>query len=415
MTLIEILMALVILTGALLGMGRFITGFSHATSDGTLTSTASDLVLDRLEYVKATKPYPNLSTYAVTEASIPGFPSFARVTQVSRTNTAQFDYTAITVTVSHPSLLGAGQEDHDHRRLLKERSHAFPPTLTSRAGVTLIELMIAIVLFVMVFGLAVPFFRFQARSVSESSGRQDALQNARFAQNAIDRDLRMAGAGVVAQQPLLVQATMFARDLQRRPRQRRLDGPGGDLLRSLREPRRLHSMTPADKVTLPLSAVAYPDSNYFANSLPSGAETISFWVSVDSTSGRSDEYILFRRVNSQPPRVVAKGILIPAGQPFFTYYRTVAGGTLDSIPSAKLPLYHSAPIHGASDDTARLRAHRLDPRRSHQRLGGVPRPQQGRRDPEGPELHPAHQRRHGAVAHVRQRPAPGVRRYRHPG
>ena len=104
MTLIEVLMALVILTGALLGMGRFITGFSHATSDGTLTSTAADLVLDRLEYVKATKPYPNIPSYAVTEASIPGYPNFTRVTRVIRTNNARFDYTAVTVTVSHPSL-----------------------------------------------------------------------------------------------------------------------------------------------------------------------------------------------------------------------------------------------------------------------------------------------------------------------
>ena len=104
MTLIEVLMALVILTGALLGMGRFITSFSHATSDGTLTSTAADLVLDRLEYVKATKPYPSLPSYAATEASIAGYPGFTRVTQISRTNNSQFDYTAITVTVSHPSL-----------------------------------------------------------------------------------------------------------------------------------------------------------------------------------------------------------------------------------------------------------------------------------------------------------------------
>lgn len=104
MTLIEVLMALVILTGALLGMGRFITGFSHATSDSTLISTAADLVLDRLEYVKATRPYANLGTYGVTEATIPGYPNFRRVTYVRRTNTAKVDYTAITVTVSHPSL-----------------------------------------------------------------------------------------------------------------------------------------------------------------------------------------------------------------------------------------------------------------------------------------------------------------------
>ena len=42
------------------------------------------------------------------------------------------------------------------------------PSLGLRRGVTLIEMMIALILFVAVFGLAVPFFRYQARSVSQS-------------------------------------------------------------------------------------------------------------------------------------------------------------------------------------------------------------------------------------------------------
>ena len=104
MTLMEVMVALVILTGALLGMGRFITSFSHATTDGALSSTASDLVLDRLEYIKAATPYLTLNTYIATESAIPGYPNYTRITQVLRTNTASTDYTAITVTVSHPSL-----------------------------------------------------------------------------------------------------------------------------------------------------------------------------------------------------------------------------------------------------------------------------------------------------------------------
>jgi prepilin-type N-terminal cleavage/methylation domain-containing protein len=106
MTLIEVMIALVILTGALLGMGRFITSFAHTTSDGSLSSTASDLVLDRLEQIKAYNNYANIAaTYAGTEASIPGYPGFTRVTQVLRTNTATTDYTAVTVSVSNTSML----------------------------------------------------------------------------------------------------------------------------------------------------------------------------------------------------------------------------------------------------------------------------------------------------------------------
>jgi prepilin-type N-terminal cleavage/methylation domain-containing protein len=104
MTLIEVMIALVILTGALLGMGKFITSFSHATSDGALSSVASDLVLDRLETIKGSTSYATLDTYAVTELAITGFTGYKRVTQVTRTLDGTQDYKAITVTVSNPGL-----------------------------------------------------------------------------------------------------------------------------------------------------------------------------------------------------------------------------------------------------------------------------------------------------------------------
>lgn len=105
MTLIEVMIAIVILTGALLGMGRFVTTFSRTSSEGSLSSTASDLVLDRLEQVKAYGVYANIATtFATVEAVIPGYPGFSRQTQVLRTNTASTDYTAVTVTVTNPSM-----------------------------------------------------------------------------------------------------------------------------------------------------------------------------------------------------------------------------------------------------------------------------------------------------------------------
>ena len=104
MTLIEVMIALVILTGALLGMGKFITSFSHATSDGALSSVASDLVLDRLETIKGSNSYAALDTYVATELAIPSFTGYKRVTQVTRTLDGTEDYKAITVTVSNPGL-----------------------------------------------------------------------------------------------------------------------------------------------------------------------------------------------------------------------------------------------------------------------------------------------------------------------
>jgi prepilin-type N-terminal cleavage/methylation domain-containing protein len=104
MTLIEVMIALVILTGALLGMGKFITSFSHATSDGALSSVASDLVLDRLETIKGSNSYAALDGYAATETAITGFTGYKRVTQVTRVLDATEDYKAITVTVTNPGL-----------------------------------------------------------------------------------------------------------------------------------------------------------------------------------------------------------------------------------------------------------------------------------------------------------------------
>ena len=220
-----------------------------------------------------------------------------------------------------------------------------------RKGVTLIEMMIAIVLFVLVFGLAVPFFRYQARSVSASAGRLDALQNARYAQNAIDRDLRIAGIGIVAAQPLMVQADGFAVTFNADLTTKDINDPSSIYYDPDIDSSGTISMDKSSPVTLPLSAINYPDSNYMAKSVPSTAETISYWLVPDSTATRTDQYILWRRVNALPPRLVAKGIIVPAGQTFFQYFRPNALGGLDSIKTARLPLFHSAPVHGSTADT----------------------------------------------------------------
>jgi prepilin-type N-terminal cleavage/methylation domain-containing protein len=227
-----------------------------------------------------------------------------------------------------------------------------PIPSAARRGVTLIELMIALILFVAVFGLAVPFFRFQARSVSQNSGRLDALQNARYAQNAIDRDLRIAGIGVVNNQPLIVQADQYAITFNADLTTSDSSDPSSIYYDPTVDSTQTISMDPANKVQLPRSAVFYPDSQYYAGPIPSRAETISYWVEQDSTAGRPDAYILFRRVNSAPPRVVAKGIIIPAGVSFFTYMRPDSTGVLDSIRTSSLPLFHVA-LHGAPDDTGK--------------------------------------------------------------
>jgi len=111
------------------------------------------------------------------------------------------------------------------------------------------------------------------------------------------------------------------------------------------------AMNNLNKVVLPNSAVSYPDSNYMNGGITSPAETIQYWLVKDSAATRTDQYILYRRVNNLPQRLVAKGIIVPAGTNFFQYMKPNAAGGLDSIKAAKLPIFHSAPIHGSPADT----------------------------------------------------------------
>jgi len=107
MTVVEVLIALVILGGALTGMSTFIARHTRAVTDSTVRLTASDLAADRLEDVKAASQYSAIDAFAVTESSIAGFPRYSRRTLVTRVGGAPADledYKVVTVIVTAPGL-----------------------------------------------------------------------------------------------------------------------------------------------------------------------------------------------------------------------------------------------------------------------------------------------------------------------
>jgi prepilin-type N-terminal cleavage/methylation domain-containing protein len=110
MTLIEVIIAIVILSGALLSMGGFVTKFANTVNMSDIRSIASDLAADRIETVKAATSYASIdSLYAKTEAAgtVVGYPKFTRRTIVQRVGggpTDLVDYKIITVIVSTPPL-----------------------------------------------------------------------------------------------------------------------------------------------------------------------------------------------------------------------------------------------------------------------------------------------------------------------
>jgi hypothetical protein len=114
------------------------------------------------------------------------------------------------------------------------------------------------------------------------------------------------------------------------------------------------SLTPANAVTLPRSTVIYPTTTYFRGSGPqSAAETISFWIARDGSSGSDGRYALYRRVNALPVDTIARGLLLDPSTPPFTYTASdPSTGALYPVPASALPAFH-VQQHGAPGDTAR--------------------------------------------------------------
>lgn len=106
-TLIEVLVALGIMSGALIGMAAFVGKAQHTVGSNSIASTASDLAAMRIEAVKGSNNYGALEQMAVTETSIIDGPGFTRTTLVTRTNTALGDYKTVTVLVTHPAMTTA--------------------------------------------------------------------------------------------------------------------------------------------------------------------------------------------------------------------------------------------------------------------------------------------------------------------
>jgi len=106
-TLIEVMIAMIILTVVLLGMGKFSFNFTRAVEQSEARTVAVNLVDQRLSEIRSSPNYSGLeTTYNGTEATITGFTGYSRVTTIVHTGgprpTYTNDYKTITVTVTPP-------------------------------------------------------------------------------------------------------------------------------------------------------------------------------------------------------------------------------------------------------------------------------------------------------------------------
>ncbi|HEY5220461.1 MAG TPA: hypothetical protein VIJ16_11665 [Gemmatimonadaceae bacterium] len=109
-SLAEMVVALGILTGALLGLALFVSKMAHTTSTAQLLSVGSELVANRIETVKSNPTYATIDTFATTESTISGstdYKGFKRQTLVKHVGgavTDSVDYRIVTVIVTNPLL-----------------------------------------------------------------------------------------------------------------------------------------------------------------------------------------------------------------------------------------------------------------------------------------------------------------------
>jgi Tfp pilus assembly protein PilV len=106
--LIEAMIALTILAGAILSAGRYFTQLARGVADERTRAQALHLVGERFEQVKTAPTYGKIdSLYAGIENNIAGYAGYLRVTQVLRvggTPADTVDYKIVTVTVTTPAI-----------------------------------------------------------------------------------------------------------------------------------------------------------------------------------------------------------------------------------------------------------------------------------------------------------------------
>ena len=109
MTLIEVIVALMILSFATLSIGRYFGSFTATASTSAFRATAAYLASDRIAEIRSTTSYANIDSYAATESGSPLPFGYSRTTQVQHVGggtTDLVDYKVVTVSVTGPRMTG---------------------------------------------------------------------------------------------------------------------------------------------------------------------------------------------------------------------------------------------------------------------------------------------------------------------
>ena len=106
-TIVEVIVASVILGAALLAMAGFAVKYQQIDASARVVNRAMQAANERLEKVRTAQPYLSLDTMATSESSVTGYPGYTRVTSVTHiggTATDTLDYRVVTVRVTTPGV-----------------------------------------------------------------------------------------------------------------------------------------------------------------------------------------------------------------------------------------------------------------------------------------------------------------------
>ena len=106
-TMVEVIVASVILGTALLAMAGFTVRYQQVDSSARVVAKAQQAANERLERVRTAQPYLSLDTMVTTESSVAGYPGYTRQTLVTRVGgaaTDTVDYRIVTIRVTTPGV-----------------------------------------------------------------------------------------------------------------------------------------------------------------------------------------------------------------------------------------------------------------------------------------------------------------------
>jgi prepilin-type N-terminal cleavage/methylation domain-containing protein len=226
------------------------------------------------------------------------------------------------------------------------------------AGFTMVEMLIAMVVFSAVMAGALSFLTTQSRGFRRGDQEMATMLNLSYGADHLHAQLRTTGANIAFRQPPVVYASANAFSFNADY----ASNDPGDISAVYVDPDASAAETVAlelaDQITIPTSAPAflYPLQNYTAGAgINSSAETITLFFQADAETPRADDFVLLRQVNGQPPEPLVRNVLPDgAGQPFFRYQklRTPAGAApqIVAVAAGDLPYSHAIAGHGSTAD-----------------------------------------------------------------